>query len=137
MRDEEIGLPPEHDLVRGRSRFEPLADGDRVARDDPVLVAWIGHDLSGVHPDPHAEPRLSLREPVEPRHRVAQGDGCADGPESIVLADDRNAEHGHHLVADEILDRAAVMLDDGGARSKCRDRTACTDSGSSRSPSSV
>ena len=79
-----------------------------------MLVAWIGHDLSGVHPDPHSEARLSLRKPVEPRHRVAQGDGCADGPESIVLADDRNAEHGHHLVADEFLDGAAVMLDDGG-----------------------
>ena len=35
----------------------------------------------------------------------------AHGPESIVLVDARDAEHGHHAVAEELLDRAAMLLD--------------------------
>ena len=34
------------------------------------------------------------------------------GAQGIVLVRDRNPEHGHHRVADELLHRAAVALDD-------------------------
>jgi hypothetical protein len=32
--------------------------------------------------------------------------------ERVVLVHDRHAEHGHHRIADELLHRAAVPLDD-------------------------
>src|SRR5207248_3918972 len=35
----------------------------------------------------------------------------ADGPERVVLVRGWDAEHGHHRVADELLDRAAVPLE--------------------------
>ena len=36
----------------------------------------------------------------------------ADGPLGVVLAGDRGAPDGHHRIADELLDRAAVLADD-------------------------
>ena len=39
--------------------------------------------------------------------------GCGpDRTQGVVLVQDRNAEHGHHRVADELLDGALVALDD-------------------------
>ena len=44
--------------------------------------------------------------------RVAQLDRGAHRAERVVLGGDRDAEHGHHRVAHELLDRAAVALED-------------------------
>ena len=38
--------------------------------------------------------------------------GGADRPQGVVLVACRHPKDGHHLVADELLDRAAVPLDD-------------------------
>ena len=44
--------------------------------------------------------------------RVAHLDRRPHRPQRVVLVHDRHAEHGHHRVADELLDGAAVALDD-------------------------
>ena len=44
--------------------------------------------------------------------RVAHLDRRPHRAQRVVLVHDRHAEHGHHRVADELLDRAAVALDD-------------------------
>ena len=38
------------------------------------------------------------------------------GPLGVVLARDRRTPDGHHRVADELLQRAAVAFDDGAGR---------------------
>ena len=43
---------------------------------------------------------------------VDELEGGADGPLGVVLARDRRAPDGHDRVADELLDGAAVALDD-------------------------
>ena len=55
-----------------------------------------------------------LRDPVTDRERRA------DGPLRIVLVRGRRAEHGHHRVADELLDRAPVPLELGAQASVVR-----------------
>ena len=64
-------------------------------------------------PDDHlagvdADPRLD----AELRQRVAHLDGGPHGAERVVLVHLRHAEDRHHGVADELLDGAAVPLDD-------------------------
>ena len=78
--------------VDGVSRYERLA----LASDD---------DLAGVHADPRLEPVGC--------HSFAHLPGRAYGAECIVLVRDGDAEDGHDRVADELLDRAAVALEDG------------------------
>ena len=62
---------------------------------------------------------------------VSQLGGGATAAQRVVLADERNPEDGHHRVADELLDRAAVPLEHLASISKKRDITQRTDSGSS------
>ena len=89
--------------------LESGGDVDRVAGDESLRCP--GHHLAGHHADPALEAELG--------QRVAHLDGCAHGAQSIVLVHRRHAEDGHHGVADELLDGAAVPLDDRPAsRSK-------------------
>ena len=83
------------DDVTGRNRltrFRARAEGDE--------------GLSGGDADPHFS--LSLF-----RESVANSDGGTHGPLRIVLVGDRRAEHCHHSVADELLDRAAEAFELG------------------------
>ena len=89
-------------LVRRRGLLEPRGDVDRVAGDEPLARA--GDDLAGVD----ADARLH----AERRQRVAHLRGGAHRAQRVVLVQHRNAEHGHHRVADELLHRSAVALDD-------------------------
>ena len=59
-------------------------------------------------------PVITPMRPSRPElgQRVAHLRGCPDGAERVVLVDGRHPEHGHHGVADELLDAAAVALDD-------------------------
>ena len=61
-----------------------------------------GDDLAGVHADADVE-----------LDAVAELDRRAHGAQGVVLVQLRNAEDGHHRIADELLDRAAVSLDRG------------------------
>jgi hypothetical protein len=49
---------------------------------------------------------------AELRNRGLHLDGGANRSQCVVLMDGRNAEHRHNRIADELLDRAAVPLDD-------------------------
>ena len=82
--------------------LQPGGDVDRVAGREPLLGA--GHDLAGVHADPSLD--AELRECLAHLHRRPAG------AQRIVLVHRRHAEHGHDRVADELLHRSAVRLDD-------------------------
>ena len=94
-------LPDQH-LAGLRSLLQPGGDVDRIAGGEPLLGP--GHDLAGVDADAAGDLRLGKR--------VAHLDGGATSAQRIVLVRDRNAKHGHHGVADELLHRTAVRLDD-------------------------
>ena len=53
---------------------------------------------------------------AERRHGSDEVECRANGPLGIVLGRGRRAPHRHHRVADELLDRAAVELDQAAAR---------------------
>jgi hypothetical protein len=99
--ERERRLADQHLVRRGRL-LQPRRDVHRVAGREPLLGA--GHDLAGVDTDPPLDPQL--------RERVAHLDRRAAGAQRVVLVSGRHAEDGHHGVADELLDRAAMPLDD-------------------------
>jgi hypothetical protein len=73
----------------------------RVTRREPLRRA--GHDLAGVDADPSADPEL--------RQRVPHPHRSSRRAQSIILVSDRHPKDSHHRVADELLHRAAVRLD--------------------------
>ncbi len=64
---------------------------------------------AGAHRDPDAVVALELV--VQPDELVAQLDRRTDRAQRVVLVHERNPERGHHGVADELLDRAAVAIE--------------------------
>ena len=101
----------------GRCRLlQASGDVDRVARHQPLAKAGVpGDHLSGVHADlaldRHSGARLELG--VELRHGGLHLDGCSRCAQGVVLMEDRQPKNGHHRIANELLDRAAVFLEDG------------------------
>ena len=99
---ESLCLAADQHLAGRRRLLEPRRDVHRVAGDERVALA--GDHLAGVDADPRLQPE--------------RGDGGAHLPggphraQGVVLVGDRDAEHGHDGVADELLDRAAVPLED-------------------------
>ncbi len=91
--------------------LDPRRDVQRVP--DEVGVATRDHDLAGVDPDAQSE-RLAVLgrdrggELGEPALDVDAG---AHGAERVVLGDLGDAERGHHPVAHELGDGAAVRVD--------------------------
>jgi hypothetical protein len=71
-----------------------FAGVDARARDD--LDAGIAHELFVEHPE-----------------SLTHLGGRPDGPQGVVLVDLRDAEHGHHCIPDELLDRATVAFQHG------------------------
>src|SRR5262245_66657016 len=67
------------------------------------------HDLAAVHTDARLEVSVGLA--IELRDTVANRDGSAYRAQRIVLVHNRDSEDGHHLVSDELLDCAPVLLD--------------------------
>ena len=92
----------EQDLSRACRLLEPGGDVDRVAGDERVALA--GHDGARVDPDPHLQ--------AEPVHDLPQLRRRPCRAQRIVLARHRDPEHGHHGIADELLHRSAVPLED-------------------------
>ncbi len=76
-------------------------------------VAFAGDDLARVDADPALDPDapVSLELLVQLDEGRAHVGGRTHGAQRVVLVHDRDAEHRHHRVADELLDRAAVALD--------------------------
>jgi hypothetical protein len=60
--------------------------------------------LAGVHSDPAGDPQL--------REGGSHLDRGPAGTQRVVFVRGRHAEHRHHGVADELLDRSPVRLDD-------------------------
>ena len=92
-------------------RLDSARRVDEIARDHTLSLGAQRHRrLAGEHADPGAEIRRAEIRP-EHRHRVDELECCADGAVGVVLLRDRCSPDGHHRVADELLDRAAIALD--------------------------
>ena len=84
-----------------------------TASPDRERLALAGDDLAGVDADAALDPDapVALQLLVQLDERGAHVGRRADGAQGVVLVHDRDAEHGHDGVADELLDGAAVALD--------------------------
>ena len=100
--DERQRRRTEQDVARLRRLFQPRRHVDGVARREPLLGA--GYDLTRRHADPPRDAEIG--------EGFAHLGGRPHRAERVVLVHDRDAEHGHHGVADELLDGAAVRLHD-------------------------
>jgi hypothetical protein len=101
--DEEAGLGADEHLAWLGGLLEPCSHVDRIARHESLALA-ADHDLAGVDADARLQPVLG--------DRGAHLRGGARRAQRIVLVRDGDPEHRHHRVADELLDPAAVALDD-------------------------
>jgi hypothetical protein len=100
--------PFAHDHRTGRGRgLQPRGRVDEIAGDHP-LVARAERDrgFSGHDPDPRVDPG------TEGPHGRGELQSGTDRAFRVVLVGDRRAPHGHHRVADELLDRPPVPSDD-------------------------
>ena len=108
-------LRPRPRLARARASASPIntspgcgrllearRDVDGVTGRQPLLGSR--DDLAGVDADPAVDAEL--------RERLPHLDRRPARSQRVVLVRRRHAEHRHHRVADELLDRAAVPLDD-------------------------
>ena len=87
-------------------RLEPRGGVDEVAGDHPLAVRADGHDgLPGQDPGPALQGRAV---DLDPADRVDQLEGGPDRAFGVVLVGDGRAPDGHHRIADELLDHAAV-----------------------------
>ena len=109
-----IGRLRDGDAVDGCGALQAGGGVDDVPGDDPLTFLRTcpeGDDrLARVDADAHLERerRVLL---VQLLDRLEDAKPRADGPLGVVLVRDRRAEHRHHGVADELLDRPSVQLD--------------------------
>jgi hypothetical protein len=91
--------------------LEPGGDVHRITRREDL--ACTHRDLAGVDACPELEPDAvrCFELVVERRHLLIELERGSHGTKRAVLVDDRDAEHGHHRVSDELLDRATVPAD--------------------------
>jgi hypothetical protein len=111
---EGVGRGSEEDLARLRRPLQTRRDVDGIADDERVSSPGISdHDLTGIDADPRLDllaeslSDLDVQLAERPGHRV----GRSHRAERVVLVQAGNAEHGHHGVADELLDLAAVAFE--------------------------
>jgi hypothetical protein len=116
---EGVGALPDEDLAWPGNLLESGCNVDCIARREPLLAHGIaGDDLAAVDTDTNldADAVLTLELCVQGCERAAHLDRGAHGTQRVVLTHDGDAEDGHHRVADELLDLAAVTLDDRAHR---------------------
>jgi hypothetical protein len=99
--ERERRLSDQH-LARLRCLLQPRRDVDRIAGRQPLLGPR--HHLAGHDADPSLEPEFG--------QRIPHLHGRTHRAQRVVLMQHRHAEHGHHGVADELLNGAAVTFDD-------------------------
>src|SRR4029078_946509 len=94
-----------------RAWLSAWCDVAAVARGRPFLRPR--DDLAGVDAGPELQPGLEplLQLLVQRPERGAEVGSSSHCAKRVVLVHDRNAEDGHHRVADELLDRPAMPLD--------------------------
>ena len=132
------GLALEHLLAgrlerdrRARGALRRLADEDGAGRRDRLQPAGGVDEVAGDHAlvrRADGDGRLAgqdagarLDAGAERLDRVDELERRPDGPLGVVLVGDRRAPDGHDGVADELLDRAAVALDDLARRVEVAD----------------
>ena len=100
---------PNEDPIHRRPSLEPRGRVDDVSGDERLALlrpCVQRHErLAGIDRDPQLEPARLGRGPVP------DGERRPHGPLGVVLVRQRRAEDGHHRVADELLDRAAEVLE--------------------------
>ncbi len=99
---EPLGRRADQDLAGTGRLLQPCGDVDGIADDEGL--AGPGDHLAGVHPDTYQQ--------TEPRDGISHLDRGTHRAKRVVLVDLREAEDRHHRVAHELLDRAAVPLED-------------------------
>ena len=99
-RGEPIRGRPDEDLARAGGLLESGGEIDRLAGRERRLGV-VDDDLTRLDPDPRLE--------LELVHRFAHRERGASRALRVVLVRLRNAEGGHHGVAGELLDDAAVL----------------------------
>ena len=77
-----------------------------------------GHDLAGIDADadPDPDPELLLELFVQPGQGKAKIGRGADGAQRVVFVQLRDPEDGHHRITDELLEGAAMALEDRSHR---------------------
>ncbi len=110
-RDRQRGRPARRLAHEHRSGcgdgLEPGRRVDEVASHEALVDRAKGDRRL---PRQHACPRLDAR--AQDPDRVDELEAGPHGPLGVVLVRGRSAPHGHHGVADELLDGAAVAADD-------------------------
>ena len=91
--------------------LEPRGDVHGVADDRVAVADRAGEHLARVHAHAQREVDAVGEARVDLRHRVLHAEPGAHGALGVVLVRDRRAEDRHHVVADVLVDRAAVALD--------------------------
>ena len=99
---EQPRLGADQRLRRSRRLLESRSNVDRVSGDERLTLA-ADDDLARVDPDPRLQAVL--------RDRRTHLRRCTHRAESIVLMRHRDPEHRHDRIADELLDRATMTLD--------------------------
>jgi len=92
-------------LLQAGGEVDGVADEDVLAADRVADHHLAGVD-AGAHLQPYAPVRVQLQ--VELRERLTQLGRAAYRPQRVVLVQPRDAVDGHHGVADELGDGAAV-----------------------------
>ena len=77
----------------------------------PATMPWLVAP-SVTAASPVRTPARAWMPGAERADRVDQLQAGPDRPLGVILARDRRAPHGHHRIADELLDGAAVAADD-------------------------
>ena len=110
-----IGPLTEHDLARLRGLLQARGDVDGIAGHERLAGRRVaGHHLAGIDARPQADAHAVIAQHVGVDHleRLVELGRRPDGAQGIVFVDARHAEDRHHGVADELLDRPAMPLED-------------------------
>jgi hypothetical protein len=98
---ESVRSRSEQDLARTCCLLEACGDVDGISGHKGLALS--GDDLTRVDPDPDVQAERGDR-----RLDLVRG---SHGTQRVVLVGIRDAEHGHRGIADELLDRAAMTLE--------------------------
>ena len=108
-------LPAEQDLAGGGRLLETCGDIDRIARREPLPRRRLTcHHLAGVDTKPRfeANAELALELRVQEFELLTHLRCGTQRAPSVILVEGGDAEDGHDRVADELLHRPAVALED-------------------------
>src|SRR5262249_14207687 len=107
-----VGALAHGDAARAAGGLKTSGDVDRVADHRVVAADGAGQHLAGVHADAQGEAHAVrlVEGGVDVRHRILHSKRGAHRALGVVLVRHRRAEDRHHVVADVLVDGAAVAL---------------------------